>query len=159
MVAPSFQTYKLIVAEPFLKNGKLYVTVEHPNTHNHRDVRWYNDQEYRKAYPKLAATAPASGFTGLKKARGFANGPIVVLRGNNDEWYSASVARYATDVGWYIASTDPVPAFPSQIKGIYLSWDEIKDGDDCHINSPSVIKSIITEKFKRNRDLVERKEV
>lgn len=50
MVAPSFQSYKMIVAEPFTKNGKLYVTVEHPNTHNHRDVRWYSDKEYAKAY-------------------------------------------------------------------------------------------------------------
>ena len=39
MVAPSFQTYKQVVEEPFMKNGKLYVTVEHPNTKNHRDVR------------------------------------------------------------------------------------------------------------------------
>lgn len=50
MVAPSFQTYKLIIAEPFLKDGKLYVTVEHPRTKNHRDVRWYTDREYAKAY-------------------------------------------------------------------------------------------------------------
>lgn len=50
MVAPSFQTYKVIVAEPFLKNGKLYITVEHPNTKNHRDVRWYSDREYARAY-------------------------------------------------------------------------------------------------------------
>lgn len=50
MVAPSFQTYKIIVAEPFAKDGKLYVTVEHPNTKNHRDVRWYSDKEYARAY-------------------------------------------------------------------------------------------------------------
>lgn len=52
MVAPSFQSYKVIIAEPFLKNGKLYITVEHPNTHNHRDVRWYSDKEYQRAYGK-----------------------------------------------------------------------------------------------------------
>lgn len=50
MVAPSFQTYKVIVAEPFLKDGKLYITVEHPNTKNHRDVRWYSEREYARAY-------------------------------------------------------------------------------------------------------------
>ena len=50
MVAPSFQTYKVIVAEPFLKDGKLYITVEHPNTKRHRDVRWYSDKEYTRAY-------------------------------------------------------------------------------------------------------------
>lgn len=50
MVAPSFQTYKVIVAEPFYKDGKLYITVEHPNTKNHRDVRWYSEREYARAY-------------------------------------------------------------------------------------------------------------
>lgn len=50
MVAPSFQTYKVIVAEPFYKNGKLYITVEHPSTKNHRDVRWYSEKEYARAY-------------------------------------------------------------------------------------------------------------
>ena len=54
MVAPSFQSYKVIVAEPFTKNGKLYITVEHPNTKNHRDVRWYSEKEYRAAYGKSA---------------------------------------------------------------------------------------------------------
>lgn len=52
MVAPSFQTYKIVVAEPFTKDGRLYVTVEHPRTHNHRDVRWYTDREYARLYGK-----------------------------------------------------------------------------------------------------------
>ena len=53
MVAPSFQTYKVISNEPFLKNGKMYITIEHPNTHNHREVRWYTEKEYERAYGKV----------------------------------------------------------------------------------------------------------
>ena len=160
MVAPSFQSYKFITEEPFTKNGKLYVTVEHPNTHNHRDVRWYTEAEYKKAYPKSAAAAPADGLSGLKQARGFSKGPIIVLRGGDraalpQEWTSASIARYATDIGWYIASTDTIPSdMPSSIVGIPLSWDEMRDGDDRHVKSPAALRSLISAKLKENRDLI-----
>lgn len=165
MVAPSFQTYKFIVEEPFLKNGKLYVTVEHPNTHNHRDVRWYTDAEYKKAYGNKsqkgegnAGPIGKSGFIGLKKARGFSEGPIIVVRGApaaNETWLGASPARYATDIGWYFVSTEPLPAdIPSSLFGIAISWEEMQGEDEYHVKSPDAIRKLIGDKVKNKRDLV-----
>lgn len=161
MVAPSFQNYKFITEEPFTKNGKLYVTVEHPNTHNHRDVRWYTEAEYKKAYGNKSqenAAAGSSGFPGLIHARGFSNGPIVVVRGAvaaNEQWLAASTARYAVDVGWYFVSTEPMPEkVPSTLKGVLLSWEEMKGEDDRHVKAPAALQKIIADKIKQNRDIV-----
>jgi hypothetical protein len=133
MVAPSFQSYKVIVAEPFLKNGKLYITVEHPNTKNHRDVRWYTEKEYQKAYPSSQKTSKPYP-NGLMNARGFSKGPILLIRNNrpdDEEWLKLSPACFATDFGWHIRSTETLPNnAPSHFRYCTLSWDEIKDPSD-----------------------------
>ena len=165
MVAPSFQTYKFIVEEPFLKNGKLYVTVEHPNTHNHRDVRWYTDAEYKKAYGNKsqkdrgnAGPIGKSGFDGLKKARGFSEGPVAVVRGAvaaNESWLKYSSARYAVDIGWYFVSTEPLPQeVPTSLFFVFLDWEEAKDGDDMHIKPSMALRDILNDKIKHNKDIV-----
>lgn len=152
-VAPSFQTYKKLTDKPFEKNGKLYVTVEHPNTKNHRDVRWYTDAEYAKAYGKKLAETGDEGFEGLKHARGFDNGPILVIRHNrpeDEEWLSQSIARYAMGVGWYIASTDTFPSdAPKHFKYLLLGWEEFRDKDDKHMKSASEISNILLKKAKK----------
>ena len=155
MVAPSFQTYRMIVAEPFMKNGKLYVTVEHPNTKNHRDVRWYTEAEYAKAYGCAAAnkSKEVDGFAGLEICRGFSRGPILLIRNttNADEsWLGASPARYATDVGWYIASTDSFPVVhPKHFRFLSLSWEEFRQ-DERHAKDPKELAKIIRTKEKNN---------
>lgn len=146
-VAPSFQSYKQITETPFPKNGKLYVTVEHPNTKNHRDVRWYSDIEYAKVYGKKpAATA---NYGGLKHARGFDNGPILIIRRNrpeDEEWLCQSIARYAVGIGWYIVSTDSLPKdAPNHFKYLLLSWDEFRDGED--MKKPEELTKILNEKM------------
>ena len=155
MVAPSFQAYKVIVAEPFLKNGKLYITVEHPNTKNQRDVRWYTDAEYAKQYgnkSKEIAGAADIGFRGLKKARGFDQGPILLIRNwktADESWLGHSKARYATDVGWYIVSQlkDAFLAedYPEHFKLIPLTWEEFSK-DETHPKSAFDISCIIHKK-------------
>ena len=155
MVAPSFQTYKLITEQPFTKNGKQYVTVEHPNTHNHRDVRWYTEAEYAKAYGRAAAnkSKEVNGFAGLQVCRGFARGPIMLIRNTtaaDEPWLGASIARYATDVGWYVASTDSFPInFPKHFRFLFLSWEEFCQ-DETHAKSPEELKKIIRAKEKNN---------
>lgn len=148
-VAPSFANYKRITDEPFYKNGKAYITVEHPNTHNHRDVRWYTDAEYAKAYGKKLADAD-KGFDGLKHARGFDNGPILVIRRNrpeDEEWLRKSIARYAVGIGWYIVSTDTFPEdAPEHLKYLLLSWEEFRDGDDRHMKKPEQLAAILSKK-------------
>jgi len=155
MVAPSFQTYKLITETPFTKNGKQYVTVEHPNTHNHRDVRWYTEAEYAKAYGRAAAnkSKEVNGFAGLKLCRGFTRGPILLIRNTksaDEQWLGASNARYATDVGWYVASTDSFPvAHPGHFRFLLLDWEEFCQ-DETHAKSPEELQQIIRKKEKAN---------
>jgi len=155
MVAPSFQSYRMIVAEPFTKNGKLYVTVEHPNTKNHRDVRWYTEAEYAKAYGRAAAnkSKEVDGFAGLKVARGFERGPILLIRNTksaDEQWLGASPARYATDIGWYVASTDSFPVkHPEHFRFLFLEWEEFCQ-DETHAKSPEELARLIRQKEKNN---------
>lgn len=163
MVAPSFQTYKVISEEPFLKNGKLYITVEHPNTKNHRDVRWYSDAEYAKAYgnksknevDKSSSDVFLGPFAGFKNCRGFKEGEIKVIRGAKSsdlEWLNASPACFMVQVGWYIPSTVhdfPFDKAPRHFTYIPIAWEEFRDKDDSHIKSPAAMESILRGKEKK----------
>ena len=149
MVAPSFETYK-VLTDPFLKNGKLYITVQHPRTHNKRDVRWYSPEEFKKRYPNHSIEDP--GFTGLKQARGFTNGPIKVVANLSkdlstlDEYLHRSPARFAVDTGWYFLSTDEIPTPPIPLKIVELTWDEFRDKDDYHKKTATELFRIIQNK-------------
>ena len=150
--APSFASYKKITDTPFYKNGKLYITVEHPNTHNHRDVRWYSDAEFAKTYgSKLVSTN--EGFSGLKHARGFDKGPILAIRKNkaeDDEWLRRSDARYAVGIGWYFASTSTLPIdAPAHFKYLPLEWNEFRDGDNQHMKKPEQLSAILNQKIAK----------
>lgn len=148
-IAPSFQAYKQISAEPFYKNGKLYITVEHPKTKNQRDVRYYSDAEYAKAYGKKLSSTD-DGFNNLKSARGFEKGPILVIRRNrpeDEEYLRKSIARYAVGIGWYIASTDNFPEdAPPHFKYLLLNWEEFKGKDERHMREPAEISAILQQK-------------
>lgn len=156
MVAPSFENYKRISNEPFLKNGKYYVTVEHPNTGNHRDVRWYNELEYAKAYGKKLVDVD-KGYDNLKSVRGFSKGPILVIRRNrpeDEEWLRSSIARFAVGIGWYIMSDTTFPEdAPKHFKYLLLGWNEFRDGDDRHMKKPEVLAELLNQKAK-NREWV-----
>ena len=137
-----------------MKGGKMYITVEHPNTKNHRDVRWYSDAEYDKLYgSKEREEQKKKGDPMIKHARGFDAGPILIIRNNrpdDEPWLLWSNARYATDTGWYIISTETLPEnAPKHFKYLLLSWDEFRDGDDLHVKSPEAIKRILSEKARR----------
>lgn len=156
-VAPSFESYKRL-SEPFVKNGKMYIRVEHPNTHNAREVRWYSDAEYAKNYGKKLQEQNDNGWDGLKHARGFDNGPILVIRGiktnEDEEWCKLSVARFAVGIGWHIVSTDTLPDdVPEHFKFLLLSWDEFRDGDDRHMKTPQQLAAIL-EKKARNKEWI-----
>lgn len=92
------------------------------------------------------------GWDGLKHARGFDNGPILVIRGNkaaDEDWLRASVARYAVGIGWYIASTDIFPDdAPEHLKYLLLGWDEFRDGDDRHMKKPAELSTILDRKAR-----------
>ena len=153
MVAPSFQTYKMISEKPFLKGGKLYVTVEHPNTHNLRDVRWYNDAEYGKQYGKIKSEAYEQSLAhSLKTARGFLNGPITLIRktkSSDESWLASVKACYAVDTGWYFRSTDTLPQdLASRFPLMHRSWEEFTS-DGVHKRPNEDVINIIKQKEKK----------
>ena len=154
MVAPSFQSMT-IVSETYMKNGRAYIDVKNEKTGNIRSVRWYTDAEYAKQYgnkSKEIAGAADNGFRGLKKARGFDQGPILLIRNwktTDEPWLGASNARYATDVGWYIVSTEQLPAsYLSHFHFLLLSWDEFSQ-DETHAKSPAELSKIIRQKERK----------
>lgn len=153
--APSFQDFEFL-SEPFAKNNKLYISVRNPKTGNKREVRWYSEEEYAKQYGKKE-TIPdhTKAFPNLKKVRGFANGPILVVRGNkneDEEWLRASDARYAMGIGWHFASEDALPSdVPANFNLIPLAWEEFRSGDDQHMKAPEELSKIINQKERELR--------
>ncbi len=153
MVAPSFKDFTRL-SEPFIKGAKFYVRVKNPKTGNEREVRWYSDTEYAKAYGnKLLGDEVDKSFPMLKHARGFDNGPILVIRGHRAEdeaWLKASNARYAVGIGWYIVSTETLPEdAPKHFKYLLLGWDEFRNGDDYHMKKPAELAAILDKKIMR----------
>lgn len=159
-VAPSFSTFKT-VSEPYQKDNsnKLYIKVEHPNTHNIREVRFYSEKEFAKLYPSNNNKNKIDGFTGLKAARGFTNGPIYVLRGyieKDVQDLDMSVARLASDIGWYVTFDDrwAMPTdFHTRFDIIPLTWEEFRDGDDYHSKTGAQLEKIISNKRKELKNL------
>ena len=151
-VAPSFKDFERLT-EPFAENGKWYIVVKHPNTGNSRKVRWYSELEYAKNYANKLTEEEKTGIPNLKTIRGFAKGPIVVIRNiknsADEAWCEHSVARFAVGIGWHFVSTDTLPdEIPSHLKFTLLNWDEFRDNDETHMKTPDALAAIIDKKIK-----------
>ena len=137
-VAPSYQTYK-ILTEPYEVNGKMYVDIEHPNTHNVRRARWYDAEQH-------ASESPIKhGCYGrhLKGVLGFSLGPIQIFRGDIEQledWFKESPCRYHNYWGWFLASedADKIAFFPSGIEAVELHWDTISKDEDTLLSENQV---------------------
>jgi hypothetical protein len=129
MVAKSFQNMTQL-CEPYSANGKMYVKVRNEKTGTERQVRWYSENEYAKLYPEekivVAATPKVNP---QKEVLGFTKGYITIFKGKieeNLEWFEDSNARYCRWWGWYIISTEDVPAdLPQGIETIKLDWANV----------------------------------
>lgn len=137
MVAKSFQNFE-ILTDVYEVSGKKYVRVRNPKTGTERQVRWYTEKEYARMYPEDAKSADSGSgdsLTGFnaKKALGFEKGYISLFKGDTypyQEWFSKSIARYHDTWGWYIVSTDEVPAdLPPSVSIVQLKWEDISDGE------------------------------
>lgn len=130
MVAKTFKDYA-IVSEVYEDGKNKYVKVQHPRTGKVRQVRWYTPQEYLKKYPEDAA-AVGDPFN-RKHMLGFDNGYITIFKGDiisNADWFSLSNARYHNTWGWYVVSTEEVPAdMPSGLETIILKWEDVSEED------------------------------
>lgn len=112
-----------------------------------KQVRYYTEAEYNKMY-KIAATAktPAAARYDAKSALGFSEGPITIFRGDTYshlEWFQQSCARYCKWWGWYVVSTDEVPAdLPEDVEPIKLEWAQVS-ADGINLNPETAIKPVI----------------
>lgn len=158
-VAPTFQNMQLISTEPYLVGDKKYVDVYNPNNKKTRMVRWYSETEYAKLYGKKIAAKELERKKetkewNMRKARGFSEGPILVIRNNtpNDEtWLKQSIARYAVGIGWHFISTDILPEDrPPHFKYLLLGWNEFKE-DDYTPKDPTRIAEILNKKYRENK--------
>jgi hypothetical protein len=133
MVAKSFQGMTLL-CEPYENNKKMYVKIRNEKTGTERVVRWYTESEYIKMYPeekdKIVVTTKVNP---QKEVLGFTKGYITIFKGNiedNLEWFENSIARYCRWWGWYIISTDEIPAdLPQGIEAIKLDWEKVGESN------------------------------
>ena len=135
MVAKSYQELE-IVGDVFVSSGRQYVNVK-LKSGKLKTVRWYSDAEYRKMYPEAVAVDRSADpyYKPQKEVLGFTKGYITIFKGDTYaeiDWFRASIARYTRWWGWYIISTEEVPAdLPEGITPIQLSWELVgqKDGN------------------------------
>ena len=127
-VAKSYQDFEMM-CEPFEENGKMYINVRNPKTKNVRKVRWYTDAEYAKMYPEVRPEASTPKFKNQKDALGFKHGYITIFKGETYphlDWFRQSICRYARCWGWYVVSTEEVPAdLPFGIDPVRLNWEDV----------------------------------
>jgi len=145
MVAPSFQSYK-VIGDVYTSGGKKYIQVQHPRTLNVRQVRWYDDVEYAKLYPEKTQEV-ATKMAPHRQVLGFGDaGYITIFKGNCDEendWFKMSPARYTRLWGWYFRSCDEIPAdLPADVEPIRLDWDKV-GGADGELYREEVVKHAV----------------
>lgn len=144
MVAPSFQSYK-VIGDVYISGGKKYIQVQHPRTLNVRQVRWYEDAEYAKLYPEKSQEV-ATKMASHRQVLGFGDaGYITIFKGNCDEendWFKMSPARYTRLWGWYFRSCDEIPALPADVEPIRLDWDKV-GGADGELYREEVVKHAV----------------
>lgn len=147
-VAKSFQSLA-IFGEPYIKNGRQYVTVVKPNG-SHREVRWYTDAEYAKMYPTEVSndvdTALGKKIRTTKEVLGFTNDYITIFKGDTYaliDWFRESAARYHNIFGWYFISTEELPEIPAGIEPIQLKWEDVAFVDEDTLKSEIAIKEHI----------------
>lgn len=132
-VAPSFAEFAQ-ESEVYVKNKKPYVDMRNPKTGTLRSVRAYLPQEWARQYGDKSAPAPSNATPdSLKIARGFRWGPIMLIKTSDKQWLSRTPeCRYATDIGWYIASDENLPSdHPQDLKRDLLTWDKFKEKYLC----------------------------
>ena len=147
-VAKSFQSFEIVSEQPYIVSGRKYVMVKNPKTGVERQVRWYTDKEYAAMYPDKAPVVQAQDtfYKPQKEVLGFTKGYITIFKGDTYaqiDWFRASIARYARWWGWYIISTEEIPAdLPAGIEAIRLPW-ELVGQDNGQLLPESIIQKAV----------------
>lgn len=125
LVAKSYENLEQLT-EPYEVNGKMYVKVRMKNGQA-KQVRAYSEKEYAKYNPEVKIIKPAKS---RRDTLGFGEaGYIWIFKGEtyeNLEWFRASPCRYTRVWGWYLPSSEEMPApLPANIEPIKLEWDDV----------------------------------
>ena len=145
-VAKSYQELE-IVGDVFVSSGRQYVNVK-LKSGKLKTVRWYSDAEYRKMYPETVAVDRSADpyYKPQKEVLGFTKGYITIFKGDTYseiDWFRASIARYTRWWGWYIISTEEVPAdLPEGITPIQLPW-ELVGQEDGNLKPEHLVKEAV----------------
>ena len=145
-VAKSYQNLE-IVGDVFVSSGRQYVNVK-TKSGALKTVRWYSNAEYRKMYPEAVAVDHSADpyYKSQKEVLGFTKGYITIFKGDTYaeiDWFRASIARYARWWGWYIISTEEVPAdLPAGIEAIRLPWESVGQ-DSGELKPESLVKEAV----------------
>ena len=145
-VAKSYQALE-IVGDVFVSAGRQYVNVKLKSGKT-KTVRWYSDAEYRKMYPEAVAVDRSADpyYKPQKEVLGFTKGYITIFKGDTYseiDWFRASIARYTRWWGWYIISTEEVPAdLPEGITPIQLPW-ELVGQEDGNLKPEHLVKEAV----------------
>lgn len=151
MTAKSYLSFEK-ASEPYQKNGKAYIDVINPKTGAKRTVRWYTEQEYEKQYGKIGTDLHNELVRNgtikeydQRHVLGFDKGYVTVFKGKNEEWLEQSIARYNVGLGWYIVSTDELPAdIPDDLTPVRLSWDAVKLTEK-KMQPPEVVRKVVAK--------------
>lgn len=137
-VAKSYQEWEK-VSDEYEVAGRRYVKVRSPKGAI-KQVRVYSEVEYRKMYPAQAPSPqngesrPCANSPVVKNILGFQNGYIWIFKGDLDMaeyWFNKMPeCRYHVTFGWYVVSTEEIPAsIPSCIKPVKLEWEKVGNTD------------------------------
>lgn len=130
-VAKSYAGLK-IEEGPYQVNGRMYCKVRQLNG-GIKQVRWYSEAEYKRMYPGEIVHTPDAERKTQKDILGFDKGYITIFKGDtysNLEWFKRSIARYCRMWGWYIVSTDELPAdMPASVIPVRLPWELVGKDD------------------------------
>lgn len=129
-VAKSFVNFEFLT-EPYEVSGKMYIKVRNPKTGTERQVRWYPEGKVPGATVNAGVRSADHSndpyWKPQKEVLGFTKGYITIFKGDTYaeiDWFRASIARYARWWGWYIISTEEIPAdLPATVEPVRLEWD------------------------------------
>ncbi len=138
--------------EPYEVNGRMYVKVKSPKGAI-KQVRAYTENEYNKMYGKVvqstteALVAQDLYAPKVKNILGFQEGYVWIFKGDAqsaDYWFSKTPeCRYCMMWGWYIVSTDEIPAdMPSCIEVVKLPWEKVGNADGALLPKSIITKAV-----------------
>lgn len=142
MVAPSYQSIGF-TGEPYTVNGKQYVMLN-----NGRRARWYDEAEFRKAFPKASMKENELGYdvSTLHNVLGFGERDFIyILKGDtypHKDYIYEKGGRYHKIFGWYFIEGIEVPELPEEIEIIKLPW-ELVTSDGQAIKPDDELREVI----------------